>query len=91
MKTMYIVSFTFNKRLPAVRGQSGVVIKYRMSCYDQIGRQRVDSCSMGQRRQILDSLKLTDDHRLVSDIFCVGMYHFLITYKQWPSGLIITP
>ena len=71
--------FIFLCRLPELQGTSGVKIKYSMECYDQIGRTSVKPCPMWQRKKQLDSLSLSDDHTLVSEIFVFE-----------PQGLVCT-
>ncbi|XP_045169804.2 uncharacterized protein LOC123532439 isoform X2 [Mercenaria mercenaria] len=61
-----------SKRLPSITGSGGVQIKYRTECYSQIGKLRVDACAMTQRKDQLDSLELTDDYILHSDIFVIS-------------------
>ena len=70
--TTYLHCFTIVDRLPIIRGGSGVQLKYRMEFYDQIGKVKVDACQMIDRKSLLDSLHLTDDHVLHSDLYFIG-------------------
>ena len=63
---------TLSCRLPSISGSDGVQIKYRPECYSQIGKLRVDACAMSQRKEQLDSLAMTDDHVLHSDLFVIS-------------------
>ncbi|XP_060608547.1 uncharacterized protein LOC132760564 isoform X2 [Ruditapes philippinarum] len=60
-----------DKRLPSMTGSGGVQVKYRTECYSQIGKLRVGACAMTQRKEHLDSLEITDDHILHSDVFVI--------------------
>ena len=66
-------------RLPTLQGTSGVKIKYRMECYDQIGRTSVKPCPMTLRKEMLKGLALSEDYTITSDIYIFD-----------PEGLVCT-
>ena len=78
---------TLSCRLPNISGSDGVQIKYRPECYSQIGKLRVDACAMSQRKEQLDSLAMTDDHVLHSDVFVISKEY--LSYDLINSFLIL--
>lgn len=58
-------------KLPSIRGYSGVQIKFRVECFEQLGKLKVDACPMVRRKTLLDELEITDDFTLHSDLFVI--------------------
>lgn len=61
-----------DRRLPTITGTGGVQLKYRTECYKEIGKIRVNACAVTKRKELIDSLELTDDHVLHSDLYMIG-------------------
>ncbi|XP_052766895.1 uncharacterized protein LOC128207773 isoform X1 [Mya arenaria] len=75
----YTASSWDKQCLPVLRGHSGEEVRFRMSTYKELGGSFVDPSPMALRRPLLDSLQLTEDHTLQSDIYYIG-----------PEGLKVT-
>ncbi|WAQ94585.1 hypothetical protein MAR_007056 [Mya arenaria] len=89
--------------LPVLRGHSGEEVRFRMSTYKELGGSFVDPSPMALRRPLLDSLQLTEDHTLQSDIYYIVYINVLYIFdmlslpsnnalitKLGPEGLKVT-
>ncbi|WAQ94416.1 hypothetical protein MAR_006887 [Mya arenaria] len=69
--THHVLQPDIDKNLPVLRGHSGEEVRFRMSTYKELGGSFVDPSPMALRRPLLDSLQLTEDHTLQSDIYYI--------------------
>ncbi|KAL3832713.1 hypothetical protein ACJMK2_024330 [Sinanodonta woodiana] len=58
-----------NKRLPVVSWPSGAKIQYRMDSYREIGKVRIETCPMPERKEMMNSLALKADQSLFANLY----------------------
>ena len=55
-----------------MRGTGGLQMQYRMESYEQIRKFRINACAVHKRKELLDSVGLTSDYEIHSELFVVG-------------------